>query len=120
MRVTVPSDAAGPRLVTIRTAARPFGAADSSDLALHLASIRNSSGEEYISGWAAEANVIGSDEILTTEVEPGDYYLAVTDGAGVATRYALCLALGNDCALPDLPPASAVTSQGTRSANLGD
>ena len=51
----------------------------------------------------AEARTAGSAERLTAELGPGDYYLVVSDEAGVPTRYSLCLAIGNECS----PPLSA-------------
>jgi hypothetical protein len=42
----------------------------------------------------------GSNESLTVILEPGDYYMVVTDFAGSPTRYSLCAALGTSCTLP--------------------
>ena len=56
--------------------------------------------------WLAQSRALGSSERASAELFPGDYYLVVSDEAGVPTRYALCLAIGNDCTLP-APPASA-------------
>ena len=55
--------------------------------------------------WLAQSRALGSSERASAELFPGDYYLVVSDEA-VPTRYALCLAIGNDCTLP-APPASA-------------
>lgn len=101
IRFTVPGDPDVPELLTIRTAARPLSATDASDLALHVTPIDSFLGEETVSDWIAEADVPGSEEILTFEAVPGDYYLAVTDGAGVVTPYSLCMALGNTCTVPE-------------------
>jgi hypothetical protein len=111
LRLTVPADSPEPRLLTIRTASRPFGAADSSDLALHIARTDFRDVEGNPVGWAAEADSEGSDEILTLEIEPGDYYLAVSDNRGVATRYAICAAFGNSCTLPALPSTAVAPAQ---------
>jgi hypothetical protein len=43
-------------------------------------------------------------------LDPGDYYLLVSDSAGVPTRYALCMALGATCTLPPPPTAASVTA----------
>jgi hypothetical protein len=101
IRFTVPGEPDVPQLLTIRSAARPLAATDASDLALHVAPIDSFSGEETVSDWIAQADVPGSEEILTFELVPGDYYLAVTDVAGVVTPYSLCLALGSTCVLPE-------------------
>src|SRR6185437_6827231 len=36
----------------------------------------------------------GSNEALTLVLNPGDYYMVVTDFAGSPTRYSLCAAIG--------------------------
>lgn len=42
----------------------------------------------------------GSNEALTLVLDPGDYYMVVTDFAGSPTRYSLCAALGASCTPP--------------------
>ena len=108
---SLPDAPEGTRLVTIRTAALPFGAADSSDIGIGLVSVDSVFGccDE---GWFAEARAPGSDERMSLELPAGDYYLVIADEAGVATRYALCAVIGNDCALP-APPS--VSGAGVRS-----
>ena len=93
LRFTVP----GPdtTLLTVRTTARPFGAADSSNLGLLLRQAKRF-------GVAAESHAAGSDETLAISAPPGDYYLAVIDEAGVPTRYTVCIARGSVCSLPSL------------------
>jgi hypothetical protein len=115
-RFTVPEDPSNPddplpRLVTARAAARPFGAADSSNIGLAVMSLDSlrfgrpsSAGPEI--PWLAESHAPGSTEILSAELMPGDYYLVVSDEGGVATRYALCLAIGNACTVPSAVQAS--------------
>jgi hypothetical protein len=49
----------------------------------------------------------GSNEAMTLVLQPGEYYMVVTDFAGLPTRYALCAALGTSCSLP----ASAMVTQ---------
>jgi hypothetical protein len=89
-RITIPGDLDdGPNpFLTVKVAARPFAAADSSNLGILLLG-------EF--GVSAEAHGSGSTETLNAEVSPGDHYLIVLDEAGVATRYSLCIAVGSDC-----------------------
>jgi hypothetical protein len=47
--------------------------------------------------WLVDPHGPGSSEAAFAELPPGDYYL-VADEAGIATRYALCIATGNTCA----------------------
>jgi hypothetical protein len=42
----------------------------------------------------------GSTEAMTLVLDPGDYYMVVTDFAGTPTRYSLCAAAGASCSLP--------------------
>jgi hypothetical protein len=42
----------------------------------------------------------GSTEALTLVLDPGEYYMVVSDFAGVPTRYSLCAALGTGCTPP--------------------
>jgi hypothetical protein len=90
------------RAVTVRAQARPFGAADSSDLNLSLYRV-----VDFLEGTdsvLAASDQPGSTEALVSELTPGEeYYLLVLDGAGVATRYALCIDEGAVCALPPSP-----------------
>jgi hypothetical protein len=48
----------------------------------------------------------GSNEALTRTLNPGDYYMVVTDFAGVPTRYGICAATGLSCTLP---PSSTIS-----------
>jgi hypothetical protein len=57
----------------------------------------------------------GSNESLTLFLDPGDYYMVVTDFAGSPTRYSLCAALGTSCT----PPAGFVTSSARPSMSRG-
>jgi len=107
-RFTVPADPARPFdavLVTARTVSLPFGAADSSNLDLGLLDSNDKFGEPHEVEWLAESRTPGSSERASAELFPGDYYLVVSDEAGVPTRYGLCLAIGNDC-----DPAAAAAS----------
>jgi hypothetical protein len=90
------------QLVTVRLSARPLGVADSSNLGLLLGVVPFVFGpeEEPILTWLAESHGAGSDETISEELEPADYYLVVGDDIGVATPYALCVTVGSDCVLP--------------------
>lgn len=103
-RFTVPHENPGHpfvlALVTARTVSRPFGAADSSNLGLALASDGLRAGVDPSHPeveWLAESHTPGSSERVSAELLPGDYYLVVSDEAGVPTRYGVCIAIGNDC-----------------------
>ena len=102
LRFRVPGTA--PQTVTIRSRARPFGAVDRSDVDLHVLAVPTPTrGLDRI----ASDSSAGSNSTLSVTLDPGDYYLAVTDRAGVPTRYALCLATGATCAFPAEPPVAA-------------
>lgn len=89
------SDDGIPRLITIRTAARPFAASDSSNIGVLLVD------PEVIDSSRGP----GSSERLTALLQPGtDYYLVVVDDAGVATRYSLCVAAGSTCSFLEEQP----------------
>jgi hypothetical protein len=106
-RFSLPGAPEGARLVTIRTTSLPFSAGDSSNIGIGLVSLDSLFGC-CAEGWTAEARAPGSSEQLSLELPAGDYYLVVADEAGVATRYALCAAMGNDCVLPSPPPTPGV------------
>lgn len=42
----------------------------------------------------------GSNESLTLTLDPGEYYMVVTDFAGHPARYSLCAAVGTNCTMP--------------------
>ncbi|HEX7337593.1 MAG TPA: hypothetical protein VF252_10335 [Gemmatimonadales bacterium] len=42
----------------------------------------------------------GSNESLTLTLDPGEYYMVVTDFAGNPARYSLCAAVGTTCTMP--------------------
>lgn len=81
-------------LVTLRTAARPFGASDSSNLGLLLIAQRFTDENPRI---VAEAHTASSEETITALVRGGTHYLVVVDDGGVATSYSLCIAMGISC-----------------------
>ena len=95
LRFRVPG--AAPQPVAIRAAARPLGARDESDIDLYVLRVPTATQGLDLLGGNADP---GSDALATVMLEPGDYYLAVVDSAGVPTPYALCIAIGADCALP--------------------
>jgi hypothetical protein len=80
-------------LVTIRTAPRPFGASDSSNIGLILVPAFG------ITSIIADSRTPSSEETITALLSSGDYYLIVLDDGGVATRYSLCLGYGPTCPL---------------------
>jgi hypothetical protein len=85
-RFTVSGSVAQP--VRFRTAARPFAAADSSDIDLYVLNVP-ASGDTVMTGFAiAKA---GSTVDTTLSLAPKDYYAVVVDFAGVPTRYSLCI-----------------------------
>jgi hypothetical protein len=100
-KVPVEGSDTAPRVVTIRTRARPFGAADSSDLDLALYRVSDMVlGFDEVTSLSS-SDQPGSSEALVSELSPGEeYYLLVLDGAGVATRYSLCIGEGVTCTLP--------------------
>jgi hypothetical protein len=91
-RFTVPGSE--PQLVTIRTTAHPLTAVDSSDIALFLLTAPQPGADPL-----AQSDQPGSTEVLSLELEPGEYYLLIADRGGVAVRYGLCLGLGSSCPL---------------------
>jgi hypothetical protein len=114
-RVPVLGSDTARRVITVRTQARPLGAADSSDLNLSLYAA-----DEFIQGFdsvtaLARADQPGSSEALTSELVPGqEYYLLVLDGVGVATRYSLCIGEGVTCAFPMAAIRSPTAEPATR------
>lgn len=95
LRFRVPG--AAPQQVAIRSASRPLGARDDSDIDLYVVSVPTATrGLDLVGGDAGT----GSAAAATMMLDPGDYYLVVVDSAGVPTPYAVCMALGADCALP--------------------
>jgi len=98
-----PNIFAGDTVVTIRSKARPFGFLDFSDIDLY---VRRASDM----GFVAQATNPGSNEVITLNIPPGDYYLGVVDAAGQATRYALCMAKGGP-AISCTPPGSSPPAQ---------
>jgi hypothetical protein len=97
IRFVVPGDPEIPddALITVRTVARPFGASDSSDVDLLVVD------PEAFTVVEGESRNAGSSEALTVRLLAGVHYLVVFDKGGVATRYSLCVAVGNSCTFID-------------------
>ena len=108
-----PGDPESPEesLMTIRTAARPFGATDSSNLGLVLVAANFDFGER--ARIVAQARTAGSDETLTALVPGGTHYILVVDDGGVATRYSLCVAAGSSCTFLEARASSEVHGPAT-------
>ena len=86
-----------PQSVAIRTAGQPFSAIDRSDIDVYVLTVPDGSQGLAVAGQDVSHGSASSLNLLLT---PGDYYVAVVDSAGVATRYSLCMAIGTTCVLP--------------------
>jgi hypothetical protein len=95
LRFRVPG--AAPQQVAVRTLAPTVGGRDLTDIDVYILRVPNATQGLDLLGGNADA---GSNALATATLEPGDYYVAVVDSAGVPTPYALCIAVGPDCALP--------------------
>jgi hypothetical protein len=87
-----------PQPVTFQTA--PRGAVDANhpgDVDLYVLGVPVAGSPLDVRGSSRTA---GSTEALTLVLDPGDYYMVVTDFAGTPTRYSLCAAVGASCSLP--------------------
>jgi hypothetical protein len=101
-----------PQPVAIRTSGQPFAAIDRSDVDVYVLAVPSPTQGLTLAG----ADIArGSASSLNLVLTPGDYYVAVVDSAGVATRYSLCIAIGSTCTLPAPPTPSFVA---TREANV--
>ena len=87
-----------------RTTAPASAVADPSDIDLYLLRVPNA-GDTAMTVVASSARP-GSDENIQPllGLAAGQYYLVVTDFAGVPTRYSLCFGSGS-CVPPPAPPA---------------
>jgi hypothetical protein len=103
----------GPQPLTFRTAPpAAMSAAEAGDIDLYVLGIQ-AAGSPVDTVVASRAD--GSSESLTVLLDPGDYYMVVTDFAGTPTRYSLCAAVGNSCSLPaGFMAARASKSSGSR------
>jgi hypothetical protein len=103
-----------PQVVTIQTA--PPSVLDPSsrdgDVDLHILGVPVAGSPLDVRGESLGA---GSGESLTRVLDPGDYYMVVTDFAGSPTRYSICAALGTSCT----PPAGFMTGSARPSMSRG-
>ncbi|HEX2248932.1 MAG TPA: hypothetical protein VHH32_01205 [Gemmatimonadales bacterium] len=96
IRFSVPGTVA--QAVTFKTAPPSAGeTAAAADIDLHVMAIPVAGSPTDVRGSSRNE---GSSETLTLFLEPGEYYMVVTDFAGVPTRYSLCAALGTGCTQP--------------------
>lgn len=86
-----------PQSIAIRTAGQPFAAIDRSDVDIYVLTVPSPAQGLTLAGSHVAR---GSASTLNLVLNPGDYYVAVVDSAGVATRYSLCIAIGTSCTLP--------------------
>lgn len=88
----------GPQTVTFRTApAANLSVAGAGDIDLYVIAIPVAGSPLDIKG---SSRSDGSNESLTLILDPGQYYMVVTDFAGSPTRYGLCAAVGLSCSTP--------------------
>jgi pre-peptidase len=93
----------GANNLVVHTAARPLGAADSSDIDLYLL--------QYPATVVAISGRANSTEDIQLVLPPaGEYYAVAIDFAGVPTPYSLCIGM-NSCALPAASASSAADLQ---------
>ena len=87
-----------PQLVTFKTAP-PAGAvgAKAGDVDLYVLGIPVPGSPLDVRG---SSRTKGSNESLTVALDPGEYYMVVTDFAGTPARYSLCAAVGTTCTMP--------------------
>ena len=95
-----------PQAVTIKTAP-PLGANGSraGDIDLYVLGIPVAGSPLDVRGSSRKK---GSSESLTLVLDPGEYYVVVTDFAGKPIQYSLCAALGTSCT----PAPGFVTASG--------
>jgi hypothetical protein len=96
----------GPQAVSFKTAPDAnLSAADAGDVDLYVLGIPVAGSPVDIKG---SSRADGSNETITALLlDPGDYYMVITDFAGHPTRYAACAAVGLSCTLP---PGFSITS----------
>jgi hypothetical protein len=83
--------------VTIHVKSRPFGVIDPSDVDVYVMRVSDFA-------FMGSSSTVGSDETITVNLPPDDYYLAVVDVAAQPTRYSICLVKGTACVPPGAPP----------------
>jgi len=77
----------------IKVHSRPFGASDRSDIDLYVLRVSPF-------GPLASVSTTGSDDSMRVQLPTGEYYIAVVDFAGEATRYSICVAVRFACTPP--------------------
>lgn len=110
----------GLQSLRVRTAAPPSTFADSSDIDVYLLRFPNA-GDTAMTLLAASARPGSDEDIQVLALGAGEYYVVVTDFAGVPTRYSLCFGAGPACnVFPAVPTLSAADVQAsvTRRARL--
>jgi hypothetical protein len=111
IRILVPG--ATPQAVTIKTApAVGVSASRAGDIDLYLLDIPVAGSPLSVRGMSRTK---GSSESVTAVLDPGEYYIVITDFAGRPIRYSLCAAVGLTCAMPagfqvSLPPSMSRSS----------
>jgi hypothetical protein len=99
--------------VAIRTGGQPFAGIDRSDIDVYVMTVPSPTQGLTLVGRDVSR---GSTNTLDLLLQPGDYYLAVVDSAGVPTRYSLCIAIGTTCTPP--PPPVSQASAAAREADV--
>jgi hypothetical protein len=77
----------------VKVHSRPFGASDRSDIDVYIVRVSPF-------GPIASVSTTGSDDSMRVQLATGDYYVAVVDFAGEATRYSICVAVRFACTPP--------------------
>jgi hypothetical protein len=96
IRFRVPG--AGLQTVTFKTAPPPgVNGSKAGDIDLYVLDIPAAGSPLAVRG---SARTKGSSESMTLVLAPGEYYMVVTDFAGMPIRYSLCAAVGASCTLP--------------------
>jgi hypothetical protein len=104
IRVRVPG--VGPQAVTFRTVSRA-GAGATDDIDLYVMGIPSGGTLDLKQFSKTE----GSSEFITVVLDPGDYYIVVTDFAGTPTSYSICAEVALSCTLPPSPLVGSASSK---------
>jgi hypothetical protein len=88
----------------VRTAAPPSTLGDPSDIDVYLLRFPNPA-DTVMTIVAASARPGSAEDIQLPLLAAGDYYVVVTDFAGVPTSYTLCFGPGTSCDVLSAPPA---------------
>jgi hypothetical protein len=97
-----------PQPVAIRTGGQPFAGIDRSDIDVYVMTVPSPVRGLSLAGRDLARGSANSLDLL---LDPGDYYVAVVDSAGVPTRYSLCIAIGATCTLPSPVTPSLVATR---------